>query len=137
VRRSTPRPVEPPLCLECGTPAELVQSQRIYPRRPDLWNRPMWLCRCGAYTGCHDGTQRAKGRPAAKATRDARMAAHAAFDPLWRRKQARDGLSKTKARGAGYKWLGEQLGLDPKDCHIGEMDAATARRVVAICRRYR
>lgn len=135
--RAAPRPVTPPLCLECGRAADLVQSQRIYPRRPDLWNRPMWLCSCGAYTSCHAGTQVAKGRPAAKATRDARIAAHAAFDPLWQAKQRKEGCSKKKARGAGYKWLGQQLGLDPKDCHIGEMDAATARRVAAICRRYR
>lgn len=137
MRRKTPRPVAPPLCLECGQPAALVQSQRIYPRRPDLWNRPMWLCACGAYTGCHEGTERPKGRPAAKATRNARMDAHAAFDRLWRAKQRREGISKTKARGAGYKWLGEQLGIDPKDCHIGEMNAATARRVTELCRRFR
>lgn len=97
----------------------------------------MWLCPCGAYTGCHEGTERPKGRPAAKATRAARMDAHAAFDRLWQAKQRREGISKTKARGAGYKWLGEQLGLDPKDCHVGEMDAATARRVVELCRRFR
>lgn len=135
--RPTPRPVTPPSCLECGRAAELVKSQRIYPRRPDLWNQPMWLCVCGAYTGCHAGTEKPKGRPAAKVTRTARMAAHAAFDPLWRRKQQRDGISKRKARGAGYKWLAEQLGLDPKDCHIGEMDAKTALRVVEVCRRPR
>lgn len=133
--RAASRPVTPPSCLECGQPAQLVQSQRIYPRRPDLWNRPMWLCACGAYTGCHAGTEKPKGRPAAKATRDARMAAHAAFDPLWQAKQRRDGCSKKQARGAGYKWLGAQLGLDPKDCHIGMMDGPTARRVVEACRR--
>lgn len=135
--RPPARPVAPPLCLECGQPAGLVQSQRIYPRRPDLWNRPMWLCACGAYTGCHAGTERPKGRPAAKATRAARMDAHAAFDRLWQAKQKRDGCSKKEARGAGYKWLAGQLGIDKKDCHIGMMDRATAQRVVAVCRRYR
>lgn len=49
----------------------------------------------------------------------------------------RDGVSQKIARGAGYKWLAEKLGVDPKDCHIGNMDAATARRVVAICARYK
>lgn len=136
-KRAPARPVAAPLCLECGQEAALVQSQRIYPKRPDLWNRPMWLCACGAYTGCHAGTERPKGRPAGKATRSARMDAHAAFDRLWQAKMVRDDCSKKKARGAGYKWLAAQLGLDPKDCHIGHMDAATARRVTAICRRYR
>lgn len=131
-----PRPVEPPLCLECGRAATIVQSQRIYPRRPDLWNAPMWACECGAYTGCHAGTELPKGRPAGKATRMARMDAHAAFDRLWQRKIERDGCSKKAARGAGYKWLAAQMGLDRKDCHIGHMDRASALRVVAICRRY-
>jgi hypothetical protein len=49
----------------------------------------------------------------------------------------RDGVSQKEARKAGYKWLAEKLGIAGKDCHIGEMDAATARRVVAICGRYR
>src|SRR3546814_2271194 len=44
------RAVDPPICLECGQTAALTTSQKIYPRRPDLWNRPMWLCACGAYT---------------------------------------------------------------------------------------
>ena len=97
----------------------------------------MWLCACGAYTGCHEGTQRPKGRPAGKVTRAARIDAHGAFDRLWQAKQRRDACSRTVARKAGYKWLAEQLGLDSADCHIGMMDAATARRVTDVCRRFR
>lgn len=130
------RAVKPPVCLECGREAALTNSQQIYPRRPDLWNRPMWLCPCGAYTGCHSGTEKPKGRPAGKITRAARIDAHAKFDPLWRAKMVRDGVSQKEARKAGYKWLAAKLGIEGKDCHIGEMDAATARRVVQICRRY-
>lgn len=131
-----PKPVEPPICLECGTPATLGLTQRIYPHRPDLWNEPMWICACGAYTGCHKGTERPKGRPAAKATRRARQDAHAAFDRLWQTKMRRDACPQSEARKAGYKWLSEQLGIDPKDTHIGMMDRATAQRVTALCRRY-
>ncbi len=133
--RKTPRPVKPPICCECGCDAALVQSQTIYPHRPDLWNRPMWLCDCGAYCGCHKGTERPVGRPAGKATRQARMDAHAAFDRLWQAKMVRDQISKTKARGAGYLWLADQLDLDPEDCHIGSMTESYARRVVAVCQR--
>ncbi len=135
--RPAPRPVTPPACLECGQSAALVRSQKVYPGRPDLWNKFMWLCACGAYTGCHEGTQRPKGRPAGKETRQARIAAHAAFDPLWLAKQRREGLSRSKARKAGYKWLAEQLNLDPVVCHIGDMDARTARRVAQLCGRFR
>lgn len=72
--------------------------------------------------------------PADLETRRARQDAHAAFDPLWRRKMAKEGISKTKARGRGYKWLAAQIGMDPKHCHIGEMTAADAMRVVEVCR---
>lgn len=126
-----------PLCGECGKTAELVQSDVIYPHRPDLHGRPMWRCACGAYVGCHKGTQRALGLPAGKATRDARQAAHAAFDPLWQAKMIRDKMPKAKARGAGYLWLVNELDLDPLDCHIAIMDAATAMRVVELCKRSR
>jgi len=96
----------------------------------------MWLCDCGAYVGCHDGTERPKGRPCAKPTRDARIAAHAAFDRLWQAKVKRDGCTKKQARASGYKWLAASLGIEPKACHIGEMDKATALRVVQLCKRY-
>src|SRR5690606_10835289 len=68
--------------------------------------------------------------------RKAKQAAHSAFDRLWRAKMHREGLRKKDARGAGYRWLAEQLGIDPKLCHIGWMDVATCRRVVEICRPY-
>lgn len=129
--------VRPPDCLECSKEATQTTSQKIYPRRPDLWNRPMWICACGAYVGCHDGTILPKGRPAGKATRAARMEAHSWFDPMWLAKQKRDGCSRSKARKAGYKWLAEQLGVSERQCHIGEMDAATALRVVEVCRAVR
>lgn len=125
---------KPPACLECGAVATLTDGRTIYPHRPDLAELPFWLCGCGAYTGCHKGTQHPKGRPAGPATRQARMAAHAAFDPLWRRRAELDGLNVHHARAKGYKWLAAQLGLEGKACHIGEMDAATARRAADICR---
>ena len=134
-RKKSPRPSRAPICCECGNEAALTTSQRIYPYRPDLWNRPIWLCNCGAYCGCHRGTERPLGRPAGPETRKARIEAHAAFDRLWQAKMRRDQISKTKARGAGYLWLAEQLDLDPEDCRIGSMTAAYARRVVALCTR--
>lgn len=127
--------VRPPDCLECGKTATQTTSQKIYPSSPDLWNRPMWVCECGAYVGCHDGTIRPKGRPAGKVTRAARMKAHAAFDPLWKAKMKRDGCSKSQARKAGYIWLADQLGVSTADCHIGDMNAAMAYKVVAVSSR--
>lgn len=132
-----------PRCADCadGGCVDIAQGQIVYPQRPDLWAHPdgterwWWLCSsCWGYVGTHKGTITPLGTPAGKATRDARMAAHAAFDPLWQKRQRLSGISKTKARGRGYKWLAEQLGIKPKDCHIGMMSAEQAWRVVEICR---
>jgi hypothetical protein len=121
-------------CGECGSESvRLVTGEAIYPHRPDLADRNFWRCKCGAYCGTHPGTTRALGAPAGPETRLARAAAHAAFDPLWRARQRRSGLSKTKARERGYRWLAEKLGIRRKECHIGMMDLETARRVVEIC----
>lgn len=123
-----------PACGECGGSTALVGGNVIYPHRPDLSGGWYWRCGCGAYCGIHKGTFKPLGSPAGKETRRAREAAHAAFDPLWKKRQRLSGLAPHHARGKGYKWLAEQLGIDRKDCHIGMMDAATARRVVEICK---
>lgn len=121
-------------CGECGKPAGLVTGETVYPHRPDLHALPFWrCCACQAYVGCHDGTFKPKGTPCGPETRGARIAAHAAFDPLWRRKMAKDGLNQGHARALAYRWLSEQLGTEPDKTHIGMFDRATALRVVEIC----
>ena len=123
-------------CGECEKTARLVGGERIYPHRPDLFAKRFWLCECGAYVGCHLDTAIPLGTPAGPETQRARRAAHAAFDPLWQAKMRQCGMSKKHARGAAYKWLAEQLGIEPKACHIGMFDAATARRVADLCAPY-
>jgi uncharacterized protein DUF3268 len=131
---------EPPTCPYCGNAAELVTGKEVYGPRKLTWlhDKRYWLCRpCEAWVGVHDGTIIPLGRLADKELRIAKQSAHAVFDPLWEAKMRRDGCSKTKARGAAYKWLAEQLGIDPADCHIGMMDVPTINRVVRICRAVR
>lgn len=123
-----------PTCGECGTKAVLVDGLAVYPHRPDLKEKYFWRCSCGAYCGTHPNTINPLGAPAGAETRRARSAAHAIFDPMWQKRQRLSGMPAGKARGKGYKWLAAQLGIDPKDCHIGMMDAPTARRVVEVCR---
>ena len=115
-----------PTCIECGSKAEPVGGKAIYPHRPDLYAKRFWLCQCGAYCGSHVKSGEPLGTPAGPETRAARNAAHCAFDPLWKE----DSFSRKEA----YQWLASQLGIDPKDCHIGMFDAATCRRVVDIAR---
>jgi hypothetical protein len=113
------------ICMECGKKASLVDGKRIYPHRPDLFAKSFFLCECGAYVGCHKGTKNPLGYPAGDATRRARSAAHAAFDPLWK--------TRTMPRSEAYKWLADRLGQTAGETHISWMDAATARRVVEVC----
>lgn len=71
----------------------------------------------------YDGTQ-PLGRLAGARLRKAKSQAHAAFDPLWR-----DGEMD---RNQAYAWLAGELGIEPEDCHIGEFDVDTCKRVVAL-----
>jgi hypothetical protein len=106
----------------CGSNAIKVSGDRVYPHRSDLHHRRFYMCvECGRYVGCHfDG--RPLGVPADAETREARMYAHAVFDPLW---QGPDAVFEK--RSAAYRWLARSLGKD--EVHIGEMTADEARKV--------
>lgn len=113
----------PPICNYCNTPAKCVDSREVYRR----WYGWLWLCKpCDAYVGCHGQTKQPLGRLANKELREAKKAAHAAFDPLWQRN---DGMSRTRA----YRWLAESLGLTLAKAHIGMFDVDQCRRVVELC----
>lgn len=121
-------------CPYCGADAELVTGDMIYPHRPDLHSKNFWRCApCRAWVGCHGSSENALGRLANAELRAWKARAHAAFDPLWQRKMKRESISKKKARGAGYAWLGRQLGVGADECHIGLFDIETCKRVVEIC----
>lgn len=112
-------------CQHCGCEASLVTGKEIYPHRPDLFHKNFYLCQCGAYVGTHPGTTNPLGRPSDAELRKAKGAAHAAFDPIWK--------TKEMGRTAAYRWLGEQLGIQMSEVHIGWMDIETCKRVVEIC----
>ena len=115
------------LCPYCGKKAKMVGGLAIYPHRPDLREKKFYQCApCDAYVGCHPGTENALGRLANAELRAAKMAAHAAFDPVWK--------TGEKKRGSAYAWLSDALGMDKKDCHIGMMDVADCCRVVEACK---
>lgn len=65
-----------------------------------------------------------KAAPGSELAR-ARIAAHAAFDPLWK--------SGKFSRGAAYEWLASELGIPVTACHMVLMDVAMCEKVVAIC----
>lgn len=109
---------------------------------------PFWGCSrfpsCRATHGAHpDGSP--LGIPANRETKNARIAAHAAFDPIWEdaakvydgqkacRKERSVRFLKGMARTRCYVWLAAQLGLTVEDTHMGMFDKETCERVVAVC----
>lgn len=120
-------------CRYCQQPAALLRlGDAGYPYQRDYG--PTWTCTpCQAWVGCHPGTENALGGLANAELRVAKQAAHAAFDPLWKRKMVRDGCTQGVARKAGYLWLSGQLGLPPKKTHIGYMNLEECRKVVEVC----
>lgn len=124
-RRPTLAEIEP-ICIECGGRGELVDGQRIYPHRPDLYAKRFYLCACGAYCGCHPGSVVPLGNPCGPVTRRARRAAHDEFDPLWKR--------GPMSRASAYAWLSKETGIPPQQCHIGMMTAEQANLVVTVVR---
>lgn len=124
----------PPICPYCQKAAVLHESSAAFYHGRNYG--PVWACEpCAAWVGCHKNSRKRipLGRLANKELRAAKINAHAAFDVLWKRKMEREGISKKQARTAGYRWLGEQMGLPPSECHIGMFDADQCRRAAAIC----
>lgn len=114
------------LCPYCGAPAKLVGGDTIYPHRDDLYSKKFWHCAsCKAYVGCHPGTVKPLGRLADAELRKAKMAAHGAFDPIWR--------EGSMTRRDAYAWLAKALNLTPDDCHMGMFDQDMCQKVVDVC----
>lgn len=130
-----------PHCPYCNKSARLVGGSVIYPDRKNLHGLKFWMCApCQAWVGCHredawtmvanqkvfsDGTL-PLGRLANAELRMAKMKAHEAFDPIWKREQ---GVSRSEA----YTWLRVMLGMHRDVCHIGEFDVAECEAVVRAC----
>lgn len=115
-----------PTCPYCNASAFLVTGREIYPHRSDLYEKYYYRCKpCNAFVGCHPGTKRPLGRLANTDLRHAKMAAHAAFDPLWKQ--------RAMTRRQAYAWLAETLDIPANQCHIGLFDLVLCARVVEAC----
>lgn len=125
-----PKKQIPPACTHCSAPAQLVDGAAVYPHRPDLVTRKFWRCgHCGAYVGCHKGTDRPLGTPANTQLRDARIKLHNLMvDPLWENAVSSVGyrpedaravaIIRNTARARVYAFLAWKLGIDKEDCHV-------------------
>ena len=122
---------EPKTCPYCNSPVKYTSHAEIYNGRTFSDWPFIYLCTnkpCGASVGVHEGTNHPLGTLADQATKNARKAAHAAFDPIW--KLARD---KSKARAEAYQWLADQLDIEKWRCHISWFDISYCNKVVKLC----
>jgi hypothetical protein len=123
-------------CPYCSRPAALVTGKVIYPHRKDLHEKTFWACMpCKAWVGCHPGTDVALGRLANEELRNAKRAAHAAFDPLWQPEvQTGSKNKRRKMRDAAYDALARVLNIPREECHIGMFDLDRCTRTVEACK---
>lgn len=130
------KPVSAPICPYCGGDAVLVKGDVIYPntRDLDIHDRRYWYCAGdGAWVGCHEKTEKPLGRLADVWLRQAKQRAHDVFDPIWKEKARRAKINIHHARGKGYRWLAEQMGIPASEMHIGMLSIEQCEQVVAIC----
>lgn len=111
-------------CDYCGKPAHFVDSAIVYGKSYGMF----YYCPdCKAWVGVHKGTDAPLGRLANAELRKWKKAAHAAFDPIWRRKIF-------PRRNAAYAWLSQQMGIPPEKTHIGMFDVERCKQVVSLCK---
>lgn len=101
-------------CCGCHTEVEAVRvtGERIYPHRPDLYEKVFYLCQaCRNYVGTH-----ADGRPLGTIPtpeiRKARNRVHATIDPLWKERKVK--------RGKLYAIIRKHFGLT--EYHTAEIN---------------
>lgn len=93
-----------------------------------------WFYGCARYPAC-TGTHgahadgRPKGIPADKPTREARMRAHAALDPMWKNDR-RAGEEASDARGRIYRWMQRVMGMTEDEAHIGRFTVAQCDELI-------
>ncbi len=108
-------------CPYCGEVPEFVDSDAVY----NVSYGMIYQCKpCNAYVGVHKGTDKALGRLANKPLREAKIAAHAAFDKLWK--------EGSMSRKDAYKYLSGRLSIPIQYTHIGYLSVATCKQVVLI-----
>lgn len=117
------------LCPFCNSQVEFGSADRVY--GPAYAHLNLYICSkfpaCDSYVGAHDGSGLPKGTLADKPLREARKAAHAAFDPLWNLAE-----SKIFSRREAYEWLAKSLRIEKHETHIGMFDLVTCQEVVRL-----
>jgi hypothetical protein len=78
-------------------------------------------------------TLKPMGRLAKESLRGLQKRAYVAFNQLWGMVGPANGWPPDPTRKAAYRWLAQEIGIDPRDCHIGFFDEVQTRLVIEIC----
>lgn len=114
-------------CASCPyNRVTIVTGEEIYPNFPELHAKFFHLCECGAYVGCHPGTNKPLGTCADAVLRRWRIQTHRALDDLWKKK----GFGRTDV----YRALGRSMGLGTSKCHIGRFDRHQCQKALQLLR---
>lgn len=114
-------------CPYCQQLAKFVDSKVIYRKSYGM----IYICfPCDARVGIERGTDKPLGTLANKELREARKRAHAAFDPLWKKK------GRKKSRGKMYRLLADAMNIQVQRSHIAMFDVIQCQQVFAFASRY-
>ena len=109
-------------CPYCGNPTKLFEDSQIYGRS---YGSKCYVCEpCGAWVGCHKGTNKSLGRVANKKLRELKHQAHEAFDPIWK-----EGYMP---RIGAYEILSIAFDLPTEQTHIGMFDEDMCHKVISL-----
>lgn len=117
------------ICPYCSSEHAIVVVQRSTFNGRRVYECPI----CKARVGVHRNTWRSLGTVANAEDRRLRGLAHLRFDRLWKMKMEREKCSKGAARGAGYRWLAQQMQLSEEECHIAMLHSEDLLRIIQIC----
>ena len=126
-------------CIHCEQKCRLTTGKEVYPHRPDLHFKQIWVCDpCNARVGCHGETDKALGFAANAELRNARIKLHNdRLDKLWKHAdqlncyapEDKKSLRKirSRARRRVYHFLSVQMGLSPDQTHTGMFNLEQCR----------
>lgn len=110
-------PRNPPKCVECGERAFLHQHE----------DTARWVCSCGAYAYCKQGSLLPGARPCGDETREARRAAHSACEASGiRRAESPSSRHLWEAINQGRFLAAKHFGTTYKSFQFGWMTKAEA-----------
>ena len=117
------------VCPFCGGDVRCVHHDQVYGREYGDWPWMLACSNCEASVGLHPFTNIPLGKLGDKATRQSRMRAKNAFNPLWQ--------GGRMTRTSAYTWLAALMEVPVGQCHIGWFNAEQCERVEQLCKQRR